>query len=170
MHASPLYTALVLTAMLAMIGCQHKETDDTSDAELLELAMDDAGFTWYNESDGLLPRSSGSGHAQAFLRTRFNSIAATVLDTNGKVLPDTAFPNGSAIVKELFDDASTLALYAILLKKPSHPYADAEGWVWGYVQPDGEVREPSRNKGSACRGCHSQDGNVDLTLMNAYFP
>lgn len=124
---------------------EHKETDDTSDAELLELAMDDAGFTWYNESDGLLPRSSGSGHAQAFLRTRFNSIAATVLDTNRKVLPDTAFPNGSAIVKELFDDASTLALYHPP-KKPSHPYADAEGWVWGYVRPDGEVREPSRNQ------------------------
>lgn len=170
MRATHLSTALVIPALLAVTGCEHKDTEDPSDAELLELAMDDAGFAWYRESDALLPKSPGSGHAQALLRTRYNSIAATVLDTNGKVLPDTTFPAGSAIVKELFDDASTLAQYAILFKKPSHPYADADGWVWGYVQRDGEVREPSRNKGSACRGCHGQENNIDFTLMNAYFP
>lgn len=154
----------------ALAACQHEETEDPSDAELLDLAKDDENNTWYNESDVLLPKSPGSGHAQALLRTRFNSIAATVLDTNGQVLADTTFPSGSVIVKELFDDASTLSQYAILFKKPSHPYADADGWVWGYVRPDGEVLEPSRNKGSACRPCHSQDDNIDFTLMNAYFP
>jgi hypothetical protein len=170
MRAYHLRPALAVTALLAMIACKHEETEDSADAELLELAKDTEDNTWYKESDALLPRSAGSGHAQALLRTRFNSIAATVLDTNGQVLPDTTFPNGSVIVKELFDDASTLAQYAILFKKPSHPYADADGWVWGYVRPNGEVREPSRNKGSACRNCHGQENNIDFTLMNAYFP
>lgn len=74
------------------------------------------------------------------------------------------------IVKELFTDGGTLDLYAVLVKKPSHPFADADGWVWRYVRPDSEVREPSRNTGSACRNCLSQDDNIDFTLMNAYFP
>ncbi len=170
MRPSLYATATVITALLIVVACKHEETEDPRDAELLELALDDEGFTWYKESDALLSKSAGSGHAQALLRTRFNTIAATILDTNGQVLPDTTFPNGSVIVKELFDDASTLALYAILFKKPTHPYADADGWVWGYMRPDGEVREPSSNKGSSCRGCHSQDNSIDFTLMNAYFP
>lgn len=151
-------------------GCRHEDTEDPSDGELLEIATKTEGYTWYKESDALLPKSSGSGHAQAQLRTRFNSIAATRLDTNGKVLPDTFFPNGSVIVKELFTEGGTLDQYALLYKKPTHPYADEDGWVWGYVGADGEVREPSRNKGTACRGCHSQNDNIDFTLMNAYFP
>jgi hypothetical protein len=170
MRASHYSAATVLTALIALVACKHEETEDPIDADLLELAMDDVDYTWYKESDALLPRSSGSGHAQALLRTRFNTIASSVLDTNGQVRPDTTFPNGSVIVKELFEDANTLSQYAILYKKPSHPYADADGWVWGYVRPDGEVREPSRNKGSACRGCHGQANNIDFTLMNAYFP
>ena len=162
--------ALGLIAVLVIAACTHKDTEDPTDADLLELAMRTEGAVWYKESEALLPKSSGSGHAQPLLRTRYNTIAASVLDTNGKVIPDTIFPNGSAIVKELYDDGATLAQYAVLFKKPSHPYADADGWVWGYVRPDGEVREPARNKGAACRGCHSQENNIDFTLMNAYFP
>lgn len=160
----------VIIATLAIAACTHEDIEDPTDADLLELAMRTENTVWYKESEAQLPRSVGSGHAQPLLRTRFNTIAASVLDTNGKVIPDTVFPNGSAIVKELYDDAATLALYAILLKKPSHPYADPDGWVWGYVRPDGEVREPASNKGAACRGCHSQENSIDFTLMNAYFP
>jgi len=167
-HSFTVLAFLITCAGLA--ACTHEDTEDPADAELLELAMDNEGYTWYKESDALLPSSSGSGHAQALLRTRFNTLAAAVLDTNAQVLPDTTFPNGSVIVKELFTDGGTLDLYAVLFKKPSHPYADADGWVWGYVRPNGDVREPSRNKGSACRNCHSQGGNIDFTLMNAYFP
>ncbi len=164
------YAVLGILTTLAITACTHEDTENPADADLLELAMRTEGAVWFKESEALLPRSSGSGHAQPLLRTRFNTIAASVLDTNGKVVPDTIFPNGSAIVKELYDDATTLSQYAILYKKPSHPYADADGWVWGYVRPDGEVREPASNRGSACRGCHSQENNIDFTLMNAYFP
>jgi hypothetical protein len=156
--------------ILALSSCEHEPDEDPADAQLLELAKDTAGNTWYKDSDTLLPKSPGSGHAQALLRTRFNSLAATVLDSNEKVIPGSLFPNGSVVVKELFDNSTTLAQYAVLFKKPTHPYADADGWVWGYVRPDGEVREPARNKGMACRGCHGQSGSIDFTLMNAYFP
>ena len=170
MRVDPSTVLAVLIAFAGLAACKHEDTEDPSDAELLELAKDTEGYTWYKESDALLPSSSGSRHAEPLLRTRFNTLAATVLDTNGQVLPDTTFPNGSVIVKELFTDGGTLDLYAVLFKKPSHPYADVDGWVWGYVRPNGEVREPSRDKGSACRNCHGQGGNIDFTLMNVYFP
>src|SRR6187455_1849207 len=112
MRAFSCSAAIVIAALFVLVACTHEETEDTADAELLELAMDDEDNTWYKESDVLLPKSPDSGHAQALLRTRYNSLAATVLDTNGQVLPDTTFPNGSVIVKELFDDANTLAQYA----------------------------------------------------------
>ena len=161
---------IFISMLVGLGGCQHEADMDPTDAQLLALARNTTGATWYKESDAKLPRSAGSGHNQALLRTRFNPIASTVLDTNGQVVPDTLFPNGSVIVKELWDDASTLSLYAILFKKPDHPYADADGWVWGYVEPDGNARELSSNKGMACRGCHSGTGNIDFSLMNEAFP
>ena len=164
------FLSMITILAMGTLGCQHDTTGDPLEEDLLELAKDTDGATWYKETDSLLPRSSGSGHGQALLRTRFNSLASTALDDSGKVVPDTLFPNGSVIVKELFSDANTLDQYAVMFKKPSHPYADEDGWVWGYMRPDGEVREPARNKGTACRNCHGQQGSIDFTLMNAYFP
>ncbi len=162
---------LVIASVLpGMSSCEHELEDDPLDAQLLELAVDASNNTWYKDNDTLLPRSPGSGHAQVLLRTRYNTVAASVLDSTEKVIPGSEFPSGSVAVKELFDNENTLAQYAIMFKKPTHPYADTDGWVWGYVRPDGEVREPSRNKGAACHGCHSQQGSIDFTLMNAYCP
>lgn len=171
MLGSMRHTWLLLSATIAiMVSCKHEENGDNTDADLLEIARNTDGYVWYKEDDMLLPRSAGSGHSQAFLRTRFSPIAATVLDTNGKVLPDTTFPNGSVIVKELYENTTTLSLYALLYKKPDHPYADASGWVWGYVKPNGDVQVSARERGAPCRSCHGQSGNIDLSLMNAYFP
>jgi Cytochrome P460 len=155
---------------ISFIGCKHERDTDPLDSDLLDLARRGSDDTWYKENADLLPRSAGSGHAQALLRTRFNPTAAAMLDTNGQVLPNTVFPDGSVIVKELWDDNSTLSLYALLYKKPDHQYADADGWVWGYVRPSGEVVESASNLGAACRDCHSGNGNIDFSLMNVSFP
>lgn len=167
-------TLFILSALLLLVLCQgacrHEPDGDPTDALLLEMARNANGHIWYKNSDVFLPRSVGSGHGQALLRTRYNGIAAGILDPNGQVLPDTVFPTGSLIVKELWDDASTLSLYAILYKRPDNINADADGWVWGYVQPDGTARQPSSNQGSACRSCHGQEENIDFSLMNKFFP
>lgn len=161
---------LFAAVSLALAGCRHEPDQDPMDARLLELARDADGHVWYKGSDSFLPKSAGSGHTQALLRTRYNNVAGELLDANGQVLPDTVFADGSLIVKELWDDASTLSLYAILLKEPADPNADGNGWVWGYIQPDGTVLQPSSAQGAACRSCHSQEGNIDFSLMNKYFP
>lgn len=150
-------------------SCKKKKVTGL-DKELYEMAKTTSGFVWYNKSSDLKDKSSGTGHSQPFLRTRYNSIAATKLDSTGKILPNSIFPEGSLIVKELYSNSSTLDRYAILLKKTGSEDADAKGWVWGYVNADGTVAEAASKKGSSCISCHSQSGNIDYMLMNKYFP
>ncbi len=164
-----IFSTVLITGM-TWSSCTHDAGTDPTDAQLLQLARMTAAYTWYKENAALLPRSSGSGHPQPFLRTRFNPIAGTVLDTAGKVVPDTLFPNGSVIVKELWEDASTLSIYAILYKKPDNPNADANGWVWAEIGADGTAHYSATKGGADCRGCHGQAGNIDFTLMNEAFP
>lgn len=151
-------------------SCKKDEATTGTDQELYEMALSTSGFTWFGNSDALLDKSSGSGHSQPFLRTRYNIIAAASLDTAGRIIPGTVFAEGSFIVKELYDNPSTLARYAILYRNSGSADADAKGWVWGYVNSDGSVAEPASAKGSACMSCHSQADNIDYMLMNKYFP
>jgi hypothetical protein len=144
-------------------------TQVKSDKLLYDMSKSTSGFTWFKKSDVLLSKSSGSVHPQSFMRTRYNTIAAIKLDASGRIMPGITFPEGSLIVKELHDNATTLARYAILYKKSDSPDADSKGWVWGYINANGGVAEPASNKGSACISCHSQSGNIDYMLMNKFF-
>lgn len=56
------------------------------------MAKETSGFNWYKKSSTLLGRSSGSGHPQAYLRTKFNAIAAAKLDSSGKIQVLATFP------------------------------------------------------------------------------
>lgn len=164
---------LILGLMILIVtvsACKKDEEAEGTDKELYDMAKSTSGFTWYKNSDALLNRSSGSGHSQPYLRTRFNSVAAAELDSVGKVSEGTVFQDGSLIVKELINSSSTLDRYAILYKKPGHQDADANGWVWGYINADGTVAVSASEKGSSCIGCHQQDGNIDYMLMNKFFP
>lgn len=161
----------VVVILITFSNCKKDEvTVNETDKELYNSAKITTGFTWYKNSDALLPKSNLSGHSESYLRTRFNSIAAAMLDGSGKVQTAITFPEGSLIVKELYSNQTTLSKYAILLKDSDHKYADSNGWVWGYVKNDGSVVESSSNKGSSCKACHSQNGNINGSLMNVAFP
>ncbi len=166
-------TIFILSAFFVCIwtinSCKKEEEATGTEKELYDMAKTTSGFVWFKNSSSLLGKSSGSGHPQPFLRTRYNAIAASQLDSAGKILSGAAFPEGSLIVKELHDNATTLGRYAILYKKAGSSDADAKGWVWGYINSDGSVAEASSNKGSACISCHSQADNIDYMLMNKYF-
>jgi hypothetical protein len=149
-------------------SCKKKEKE--LDEELFELAKETSGFVWYKNSSSLLSKSSGSGHPQTSLRTRYNAAAATKLDANGKITANATFPEGALIVKELYENSTTVIRYAILYKKTDSSSADAKGWVWGYIDANGKVAEPASNKGKACISCHNQSDNIDYMLMNKFFP
>ncbi len=160
---------LILVGFSLFTACRKGKKARGIDKDLYNMAKETTGFVWFKYSSALLPKSAGSGHNFAFLRTRFNSIAAAKLDTAGKVINGTTFPEGSLIVKELYQNESTFSRYAIMYKQGSSKYADKFGWVWGYMSSDGKVVEPAKNDGKECTGCHTQGGNIDLTLMNAFF-
>ncbi|MBK8497265.1 MAG: hypothetical protein IPL52_00260 [Flavobacteriales bacterium] len=155
---------------LLIAGCAHEPDGIAVDGELLERARSTEANVWYAFSDTLLARSIGSGHAAPYLRTRYNSTAASALDSAGRVINETIFPNGALIVKDLMIDAATLERYAIMLKRNGDPAADSEGWIWGYILANGAVAISAADQGAACRSCHGQNGHIDRTLMNKYFP
>ena len=134
------------------------------------MSIKSSGFTWFKNSNSLIFKSNGSGHSQPFLKTRYNSFAKSVLNTNGTIVPGSKFPEGSLIVKELFKDSIEITRYAVLFKKSVDPNADSNGWIWGYVNSDASVAVSATNKGISCINCHSQSGIIDYMLMNKYFP
>ena len=160
----------VITLFTVSFSCtkEEKETDNT-DAKLFDLAKKTDGFVWYKNNSELLTKSTGSAHAYPYLRTRYNSQATTMLTEDRKVKENAQFPEGSLIVKELLDDNSQLARYAILYKNSNNANADAKGWVWGYIDADGKVADPASNKGKSCINCHLQSDNIDYMLMNKFF-
>lgn len=162
--------SLLIPFVLVLSSCKKEKEAGETDKALYEMAKTSTGFTWYKHSGELLDKSPGSGHPQPFLRTRYNTVAATKLDSSGKIVDGAVFPGGSLIVKELFEDESTLVRYAILYKDEESPDADERGWVWGYINEDGTVAEPASKKGASCKSCHLQADNIDYMLMNKYFP
>lgn len=162
---------LFVIITFSLFSCTKHQGVAAGDVELFSIAKNSEGYTWFKLSDTLMEKSSGTGH-EGFLRVRFNAIAARQLDSVGQIKANASFETGSIVIKELFTtrELSTLRRYAILYKKPEHPDADAKGWVWGYINPDGSVAESSTKKGSACISCHSQSGNSDYMLMGKYFP
>jgi hypothetical protein len=165
---------MVLSFCLAGIWAFHsceKETETIgTDESLYKMALSTSGFTWYNNSNALLNKSSGSAHVYPLLKTRYNAVAAAKLDANGKIMAGTTFQEGSLIVKELFENPTTLRRYAILYKNSKSADADTKGWVWGYINADGTVVDAASRKGASCISCHSQTGNIDYMLMNKFFP
>lgn len=159
----------LLIPVFLLNACKKDKIAKGIDRQLYEMSESSTGFTWFNNSNTLLAKSSGSGHPQPFLRTRFNAIASENLDSNGRIIEGTIFPEGSLIVKELYDDETTLGRYAILYKDSDNEDADPKGWVWGYVNADRSVAVEASTKGSSCINCHSQSQNIDYMLMNKFY-
>lgn len=164
----------VSISSIIFTSCKKEETvynsDTNTDLELYQKSKVTTNFTWYKNIDSLFKKSSGSGHGQPLFKTRFNSIAASKLTSEGKVEDNAQFPEGSLIVKELYTEGKVLDLYAILYKDSKNKDADPKGWVWGYIRPDGNVAISASKKGSSCINCHSQSENIDYILMNKFYP
>lgn len=162
--------AILFLGTLVITSCNKDDEVEGIDKQLYDMSKSTDGFTWFKNTGELLDKSSGSGHSFQFLRTRFNPTAATKLDSTGRIMADAIFPEGSLIVKELYGDANSLDRYAILYKDSDNSSADANGWVWGYINSDESVAVSATDKGNQCIGCHTQDGSIDYMLMNKFFP
>ena len=96
-------TIAVLFFMLcAGLLMQCKKEATGLDKELLDRSKATTGFTYYKNDNTIKASSPQSAH-NAFFRVRFNAIAQAALTDNGKLPVDSVFPEGSLIVKELYD-------------------------------------------------------------------
>jgi hypothetical protein len=158
-----------LVSFLLLAGCTKDRTISGFDAELFTKAQRKDGFVYYNFSTEYLEAPEETEHKSKYLRTKYNYLAATILDSNGLVIPGSIFPEGSLIVNEMSSIKGEPEKLAIMFKDAKNVYADQNGWVWSYLNADNTVIEPTTRKGISCIACHSKSGNIDYTLMSSYF-
>jgi hypothetical protein len=165
-----IFLFIISSLIILITACKYDNVEGRFETEIFTKAKSTDGYVWFKYSNVSLQKSSGSGHTQPLLKTRYNKVAAGQLDSLGRIKVGASFPEESMIVKELLGSNGNLELYAVLYKNSKHPSADAKGWVWGYYNPDGTVSISSALKGKNCIGCHSQPGNEEYMLMNKYYP
>lgn len=137
-----------------------------SDAALFALSTANGAWSYYKRSPIPIARQS-SAHPERTALVRYNALATTQLDADGKVRRGASFPDSSLIVKEL-SNGSGVATYAVMLKLRSSASAGFGGWVWAEFGPDGAVRYSTSGRGGGCSGCH--DVGIDYTRMNDTHP
>lgn len=163
-------SAYLVSAAIALsfILTQCKKTTET-DTALYDRSKSASGFTYYKNSDSIRVSSSPSAH-NPYFRVRFNSIAQAALTDNGKLPAGGSFPDGSLIVKELYDaPGGSLQLLAIMEKTSSNS-ASGNGYLWAEFDQDGKAVFSTSKKGNGCISCHSNSGNRDLARLFELFP
>jgi hypothetical protein len=162
-----LVTMFILVSLVISLSQCKKLTEE--DRALFDKSKTTTGFTYYKGDDTILPSSPQSAH-NAFFRVRFNATAQAALTDNGKLPAGGAFPDGSLIVKELYDSQTGgLALLAIMEKATGNSSAGAN-WLWAEYKPDGKLGYSVSKKGSGCTGCHSTTGHRDYMRLFELFP
>ncbi|MFQ3597560.1 MAG: cytochrome P460 family protein [Chloroherpetonaceae bacterium] len=154
MRKKLLFCLLLLTAACSESDSLMQEHAKTyTDSELFSLAR--AGdFTFYKNNPDTLPFTVGGGGHGGFIRVKFNPIASAVLTDSGKLPLNSTFPNGSLVVKEIYNNrGDSLTFLAVMLKNSAATNA-AQNWVWGEYYADGRVLWPV-NRGADCVPCHS---------------
>lgn len=162
-----LSTLFVLICTSLILSQCKKATEE--DKALFDKSKETTGFTYYKNDNTVLPSSSASAH-NSFFRVRFNATAQAALTDNNKLPAGGSFPDGSLIVKELYDSQNgSLALLAVM-EKASTNSASGAGWLWAEFKPDGKIVHSTSKKGEGCISCHSLSGNRDYVRLFELFP
>src|SRR5436190_10377932 len=141
-----------------MLCCKYNDLPGATDAGLFEQVASPSGYVYFNGGLLLAP-DPASPHG--YFKLRFNDIATSALDANGRLPVGSIFPNGSILVKEVYDGGN-LVLYAIMRKDPSNPDA-SNAWLWAELGPAGETAFTVKRRGDGCVSCHGTSPNRDLT-------
>ncbi len=153
---------VLMPAILLLSSCKKDdEAEKTANKDLYCNVYSDIA-QYYTGTQVI---TEGLGGAHGFIKVRFNSVAASALDSTGKLPAGQVFPNGSVIVKEMYSSASGgLNLFAIMKKDASNENSGSS-WLWGEYKPGGDVVFSVTKKGNGCISCHSSPDNRDLTKV-----
>jgi len=146
---------IALTFILgSFVQCNEEEPATGPDLDLYNEATASSGFTFYQDNPAILTSSNPSAHND-FMRVKFNAIAQGALGLDGRLPVGASFPNGSLIVKELYDtQGGSISLYAVMKKDSMNSNAGAN-WLWAEYYPNASVLNSVTESGSGCIGCHS---------------
>lgn len=151
-----------LLLVLVLVFCTKKQGKNPAlaytDSALLDSC--NAENLYYYKDDPTLVLSGKAGPHGTF-KLRFNSIAYKALTDNGNLPQNGSFPEGSLIVKDIYQGGS-VSLYALMYKKSG-------SWLWAEIEPGGSVHYSVNKNPSTCTGCHGQPGNRDLALTFHFY-
>jgi hypothetical protein len=151
-------TAIGILFAFVFLGCVHEPVAILDDTLFDEISS--SQFIHFRGGNELAP-TSPSPHGSFSLK--YNIIASSVLDQDGKVEAGKSFPNGSLIVKEVIKKGKT-QLYAVMKKDSTNSFA-GDQWLWAEYEPNGTVHYSVSRKGGACIACHLSAPNSDLTKV-----
>lgn len=161
--------ALLVTLLICMNiffqSCKKELTD--IDVALYNESKSTTGFTYYKNDATIKPKSNESPHSKYF-RVRFNAIAQAALTDNGKLPAGSTFPEGSLIVKELYDSPTADLKFLAIMKKESANENAVDGWLWLEIKGDGGAYISSKEKGSQCVSCHSTNDRDYTRLFDLF--
>ncbi|MES2558572.1 MAG: cytochrome P460 family protein [Bacteroidota bacterium] len=170
-------TRIILLAAIfsiCAVACK-KDADPKSGTPTPQVNMDsllyakskEPGFGWYQQNDVIKRSSTASSHSKYF-RVRFNSVALVALTDSGRLPKGGAFPQGSLVVKELFDSTTAPLKYlAMMYKDPNNSLA-VNGWVWLELKGDGGNYISATEKGAQCFGCHSVNSRDQVRVFDLF--
>ena len=153
----PILSIIVILALAFFIlpSCKKRSIEKADDALFDELAG--SGYVYY-QGGAVLQAKGGSPHGP--FKLKFNGTAQTALNSSLELPAGNSFPNGSILVKELYD-GNTLTLYVVMKKDDSDKNAEQD-WLWAEYDTNGEVIYSIGQKGSSCISCHTATPNRDL--------
>lgn len=146
-------------------NCSIDKTDTPlSETDILFNEIKNSSFSNYQGVDSILTPNGPSPHGP--FKLRFNITAQSALDSTGKLPEGAAFPEGSIVLKEVYN-AGTISYYVAIKKSSKHENA-AGNWLWYGFYNDGSIKYNPADKGINCINCHSIADNRDHTLSFVY--
>lgn len=126
-----------------------------NDEALYKWVSGEKDFVYYKNSDAVLPTTEDTERAHDnFQRTRFNKIAASVLNPEGKLPKGGVFPDSSIIVKEIYSDKNAKPEILAVMVKLRGAENSNKDWLWGEYSPSGDVEYSVTKNGKVCVSCH----------------
>ncbi len=154
------FIVLCITGYIFLVPPKHTADDDN----LFKWVSDDKEFIYYKNNPAIIPTSDETERAHDnFMRVRFNKIAASVLDSAGKLQKGSSFPDSSIIIKEIYSEKNgPVDILAVMVKLKGAPNS-AKDWLWAEYSPAGGVEYSVNKNGKVCVSCHrSGDDYVRL--------
>jgi hypothetical protein len=149
-----------ITAIALIMSCRKNEISPT-DTALYEEIMDTSNFVYSTLTPTIVKGLANS--PRGWERIRFNKIAFSALDNNGRLPRGSVFPDGSIIVKEAYTSFNgSLYQYAVMKKDKNNKF-EKKGWLWSEIETNGFASYAVSMKGKKCINCHTRPDDIDAT-------